>query len=78
MKKTLLLTAALLAGGGLADDPVESFTAASEEMTLDTRTQGADVLAEDAVLDARGLTFDVSNDIWLNTKKIIGTMILLW
>jgi hypothetical protein len=74
MKRTLLLTAALLAGGGRADDP---FEAASAEMTLDTRTQGADALAEDAALDARGLTFDVSNDIWLNTKKIVGTMILL-
>jgi hypothetical protein len=74
MKRTLLLAAALLAGGGLADDPV---TAVSAEMTFDTRTQGADALAEDAALDARGLTFDVSNDIWLNTKKIVGTMILL-
>jgi hypothetical protein len=74
MKKTLLLTAALLAGGGLADAPN---VATSAEMTLDTRTQGADALAQDAALGARGLTFDVSNDIWLNTKKIPGTMILL-
>jgi hypothetical protein len=75
MKRTLLLAAALLAGGGRAGDPV---TAVSAEMTFDTRTQGADVLAEDAEIDARGLSFDVSNDIWLNTKKIRGTMILLW
>jgi hypothetical protein len=74
MKKTLFLTAALLAGGGRADDPS---VAVSAEISLDTRTQGAAVLAEDAALDARGLTFDVSNDIWLNTKKIVGSMFLL-
>jgi hypothetical protein len=60
------LPAALLAGAVRAEGP------ASAEATLDTRTQGADALAEDTVLDARDLTFDVSDDIRLNTKKIRG------
>ena len=73
MKKALIMTA-LLATAATADIPS---VAVSADITLDTQTQGAGVLAQDAAVDARGLTFDVSGDILLNTKVPYGTLIIL-
>jgi hypothetical protein len=69
-----LAAAALLAGSGLAEAPA---IAASNELALDTRTLSVAVLTEDAGLDSRSFTVDLSDDIRLNTKKIVGTAILV-
>jgi hypothetical protein len=68
------LAAALLAGPGLAEAPS---TAVSEEAVVDTRTRCAAFLEEDAGLDSRSFTMDLSDGIRLNTNKIAGTMILV-
>jgi hypothetical protein len=69
-----LAAAALAAGRGLAVAPS---TAVSEEAVVDTRTRCAAFLEEDAGLDSRSFTVDLSDGIRLNTKKIVGTMIMV-
>ena len=75
MKKALVLMT-LLATAGMAD-PVN--TAVSTSMTLDTQTQGAGALVNEAEVDARGLTIDFSRVELrvLNTKKRLATLILV-
>ena len=54
-------------------------SAVSPGMTLDTRTQGHGALEmKDATaLDSRGLTFDYSDEIDLNTMKPVPTIIIV-
>ena len=52
-------------------------TALSEETSLDTRSLSAVASVEDAAADTRTHTVDWSAARKLNTKKIIGTMILM-
>jgi hypothetical protein len=79
MRKTMVCAAALaaavlVAGVGVADAPA---AAVSNEAAVDTRTRCAALLAEDAGLDSRGFTAELSDGIRLNTKKIVGTMIMV-
>jgi hypothetical protein len=69
-----LAAAALLAGPGSAEAPS---TAVSEEAVVDTRTLCAAVLAEEAGLDSRSFTVDLSDAIRLNTKKVVGMSLLV-
>jgi hypothetical protein len=56
-------------------EPVAAF---SSETDVDTRTFSAGLPEEDGALDSRGFTVDWSdNDVTLNTKQIVGTMLLL-
>jgi hypothetical protein len=71
----VIAAAALLAGPGLAGAP--SSAVSLVELTLDTRTLSAAVLAEETGVDARSFTVDLSDEILLNTKIPLGTMILL-
>ena len=73
MKKALIFTT-LLATACVVD---AANTAASADITLDTRTQGAAVLAGEAEVDVRGLTVDLSTDISLDTRIPLGTMFIV-
>ena len=76
MKKTqgmiLGMALALLASGAGAEA-----TALSGEASLDTRSISAVVSTEDAPVDTRTHTVDWSDAGKLNTKKIVGTMLLM-
>jgi hypothetical protein len=74
MEWAALAAAALLAGLAWAVDPA---SAVSGEAALDTRTLCAAVLADDTELDSRSFTVDLSDGIGLNTKRIVGTAILV-
>jgi hypothetical protein len=74
MRRAALAAAALLAGWIRADAPA---SAVSEERLLDTRSLSAAVPGNGAELDSRGFTVDWSDGIRLNTKKIVGTAILV-
>ncbi|MDD4018367.1 MAG: hypothetical protein PHV28_10540 [Kiritimatiellae bacterium] len=63
----------LLAGWGGA----QVMSAESDEAALDTRSLSAVASVEDAAADTRTHTEDWSGAVKLNTKKIIGTMILV-
>ena len=63
---------ALLASGAGAEA-----TALSDETSLDTRSLSAVASAEDAAADTRTHTVDWSAARKLNTKKILGTALLL-
>jgi len=63
---------ALLASGAGAEA-----TALSDETSLDTRSLSAVASVEDAAADTRTHTVDWSAARKLNTKKIVGTMILV-
>jgi len=73
MKKALVFIT-LMAVTAIADSPI---SAVSSGTTLDTRTQGASVLPQDATVDSRGLTFKLSVDIVLDTRKPRATIILV-
>ena len=73
MKKALVIIA-LLATSGKASNPISAY---SLDTTLDTRTQGASVLTQGAQVDSRGLTFQLSVDITLDTRKPRATIILV-
>ena len=63
---------ALLASGAGAEA-----TALSDETSLDTRSLSAVASVEDAAADTRTHTVDWSDAGKLNTKKIVGTMLLM-
>ena len=67
-----LAAVALLALGAGAE-----VTAVSAEAALNTRSFSAVAEADDQSLDTRSFTVDWSEERKLNTKKIIGTMMLL-
>jgi hypothetical protein len=71
MRKTLFMAAAGAAAAWLAATAAES-----NAIALDTRTLAAGDCGPAAV-DARGFTVDLSDDILLNTKIPLGTVILL-
>jgi len=73
MKKALVLSV-LLATAGMANSPI---SAVSSGTTFDTRTQGVAILTQGAKVDSRGLTFDLSVDITLDTRIPRGTTILI-
>ena len=71
-----MLAAALLllaVSSGAAD----VFVGYSSEVDLDTRTQSRVVAEEDKPLDSRSYTIDWSIAGTLNTKRIIGTQLLI-
>ena len=75
MKKSAVIIAASLAvSAALANAPVSAF---SMQMSLDTRTQGAATLQTETQIDSRGMTFDISDEIDLNTMKRVPTLILV-
>ena len=63
---------ALMAAGAGAEA-----TALAEEVSLDTRSISVVATAEDSSADTRTHTTDWSAARKLNTKKIVGTMILV-
>jgi len=74
MRKVLVLIVLLFATVFAA---TAANVAASADITLDTRTQGASTLAVETEIDSRGLTFDVSGEILLNTKKRLATLLFI-
>ncbi len=71
--KTAAIT--LLAGLANADGP---WTCESESaVTVDTRSLSQVATADDNALDTRSYTVDWSEARKLNTKKIIGTMVIM-
>ncbi len=74
MKTVNGMMAALAAGALLAGAEV---TAVSEDAALDTRSLSAVADESDQGLDTRSFTVDWSEARKLNTKRILGTMMLL-
>ena len=72
MKKALIMAAAGIAAAWLA-----AGAATSNAVTLDTRTLAAGQSACLPQVDARGLTRAVSGGISLDTRKIVGTLLLI-
>ena len=68
----LVMVLALMAAGAGAEA-----TALSGEASLDTRSISAIASAEDQAADTRTHTVDWSDAGKLNTKKIVGTMLLM-
>jgi len=68
----LALVAALLATVVGAE-----VSAVSDEAALDTRSLSAIAAVEDEEMDTRSYTMDLSAASRLNTKKIVGTMLLI-
>ena len=68
----LWMVLALMAAGAGAEA-----TALSGEASLDTRSISAIASAEDQAADTRTHTVDWSDAGKLNTKKIVGTMLLM-
>jgi hypothetical protein len=77
MKKANTAFFALAAGALLALGAGAAVSAVSEDAPLDTRSLSAVAAAEDEQLDTRSFTVDWSAARRLNTKKIVGTMILV-
>jgi len=70
---TVLLTAAILLAGTICAE----VTGASAITSLDTRSLTQAVVAEDENMDTRSCTMDWSQETRLNTKKIVGTLLLV-
>ena len=79
IKQTNGMMALLAAGTLLATGVGATVTnvAFSAEMPLDTRSLSQAVVFEDKNLDSRSYTIDWSEESILNTKKIVGTLLLL-
>ncbi len=69
----LLLAVAAL----LASDTGAAVTAVSDDATLDTRSLSTAADEMDQGLDSRSFTVEWSEAHKLNTKKIVGTMVLV-
>ena len=69
----VLLTAATLLAGTICAE----VTGVSAITSLDTRSLTQAVVAEDENMDTRSCTMDWSQETRLNTKKIVGTLLLL-
>ena len=72
MTITLVTVVALLAIGAGAE-----VTAVSAEVALNTRSLSSLAAAEDQNLDTRSFTEDLSDQYWLDTRKIIETIIVI-
>ena len=77
MKTTKGMLAALAAGTLLAGLAGAEVTAVSDAAAVDTRSLSAVADVDDQDLDTRSFTVDWSLPHRLNTKRILGTMILL-
>ena len=79
IKQTNGMMALLAAGTLLATGVGATVTniLCSAETTLDTRSLSQAVVFEDQDLDSRSYTIDWSEESTLNTKKIVGTVILI-
>mgnify|MGYP000845661950 FL=1 len=77
MKTVNGMMAALAAGALLAGLAGAEVSAVSSEALLDTRSISAVADAEKRDLDTRSFTTDWSAAQRLNTKKIVGTMIVV-
>ena len=77
MKRARTAVFALAAAALLAGIAGAEVTALSEDAALDTRSLSAVAAIEDEALDTRSFTVDWSAARRLNTKRIIGTMMLL-
>lgn len=71
---SMLAAAVLLASSAGAVDPVSDV---SEATAVDTRTMSRVLDVDDKPLDSRSYTIDWSIAGTLNTKKIIGTTLLI-
>ena len=71
---SMLAAAVLLASSAGAVDPVSDV---SEATAVDTRTMSRVLDVDDKPLDSRSYTIDWSIAGTLNTKKIIGTILLI-
>lgn len=77
MKMTNGMLLVLAVAALLAPDTGAEVTAVSDDATLDTRSLSAVADATDKTLDARSFTMEWSEARKLNTKKIVGTMVLV-
>ena len=77
MKTVNGMMAALAAGALLAGLAGAEVTAVSDAAAVDTRSLSAVADVDDQDLDTRSFTVDWSLPHRLNTKRILGTMILL-
>ncbi len=67
----------LMAGAFLVSGAGAEVSAVSEDALLDTRMLSSIVVIENQDLDTRSYSVDVSAVAPLNTRKIIGTLIIL-
>lgn len=77
MKTANGMMAALAAGVLLAGLAGAQVSAVSTETALNTRSLSAVAAAEDQATDTRSFTIDWSEQRKLNTKKIVGTTIMV-
>ena len=76
-KRTNKMMVLLTVGTLLATSVGATNTWLSVETTLDTRSLSHAVVAEDQDLDSRSYTVDWSEERILNTKEIVGTLLML-
>ena len=76
-KRTSGMMAALAAGVLLAGLAGAEVTAVSDAAAVDTRSLSAVADVDDQDLDTRSFTVDWSLPHRLNTKRILGTMLLM-
>jgi len=76
-KRTSGMMAALAAGTLLAGLAGAEVTAVSDAAAVDTRSLSAVADVDDQDLDTRSFTVDWSLPHRLNTKRILGTMLLM-
>ena len=76
-KRTSGMMAALAAGALLAGLAGAEVTAVSDAAAVDTRSLSAVADVDDQDLDTRSFTVDWSLPHRLNTKRILGTMLLM-
>jgi hypothetical protein len=77
MKMTNGMLLVLAVAALLASDTGAAVTAVSDDATLDTRSLSTAADEMDQGLDSRSFTVEWSEAHKLNTKKIVGTMVLV-
>jgi len=77
MKMTNGMSLVLAVAALLASDTGAAVTAVSDDATLDTRGLSTAADEMDQSLDSRSFTVERSEAHKLNTKKIVGTMVLV-
>jgi hypothetical protein len=77
MKTTNGMLLVLAVAALLASDTGAAVTAVSDDATLDTRSLSTAADEMDQGLDSRSFTVEWSEAHKLNTKKIVGTMVLV-
>ena len=71
----VLVAGALVAGSVVAGDPVPVL---SGPATLDTRSASRPASRVEVGLDSRSCSVEWSDEHKLNTRKIAGTLLLMW